>query len=101
MSRQQRHTLAQLKAQLSQEKCATGAPSYREPSTTHNSYHPSASASEATPTYAASWNAYYEEPTVPLYYFEESTESYVPAREPSPSTSYYYYSEETESYRSY
>jgi len=98
MSRQQRRTLSQLKAQLSQEKCATGAPSYREASGPSNSYY---EASSSAPSYASSWNAWYEEPTVSLYTYEESSGSYVPAREWSPSVSYFFYSEATDSYRSY
>jgi hypothetical protein len=99
LSRQNRRSLAQLKALSTQEKCATGAPSYRAPSTT--SYAPSRFDEEATPSYVSAWSAFYEAPTVPIYYYNEATESYVPERSPSPQETYFYYNEETESYQSY
>jgi hypothetical protein len=100
LTKQNRRSLAQLKALSNQERCATGVPTYREPSVTRE-YAPTSHQVELTPSYVEDWSAFYEAPTVDLFTYQEVTESYVPAREPSPVESYYFWSEETNSYRTY
>jgi hypothetical protein len=100
LSKQNRRSLAQLKALSNQERCASSVPTYREPTHTR-SWAPTSHQIEVTPSYVEDWSAFYEEPAVPLYTYQEVTESYVPAREPSPVESYFYWNEETTSYRPY
>jgi hypothetical protein len=50
---------------------------------------------EPTPV---SWTNYYEEPTVPLFSYDYSTNSYIQEEEPSPYLDYYFYHEPTASY---
>jgi hypothetical protein len=64
---QSKHAMAQVKSLTTRESCATGVPSYREPS---RSVAPESYVSEEVfPTYSAQWTSYYEQPSTPLYYY--------------------------------
>jgi hypothetical protein len=75
----------------------------QEPSAQETYYYwsePTESYVQYNPT-PVEWTSWYSAPSVPLYWYEPSTETYEPVSEPSPYLSYYWYEPSTQTYFEY
>ena len=53
------------------------------------------------PSYVNTFTAFYEQPTVDLYYYDEPSNNYFVDAEPTPSFQYYFWSEPTQTFEEY